>query len=386
LNSFDGYERPDGTAGARNHVAIIPSIACANGVVDLIARRVPAGVCFQHCHGCGRAGPDLELHIRTLVNLGKNPNIGAVVVIGLGCEVIRGDALASAIAESGKPVEFLQIQDEGGSVATAEKGAAIAARMVEEAARVERTAVGLDRLVVGLECGGSDAFSGVTANPAVGLVSDRLVAAGATVILTENTEMIGTEHILARRACCPEVADEVRNAVERAEARTREILGPFASMVIAPGNMDGGMSSIREKALGCITKGGGTDIRQVVAYGEVPSESGLVIMDAPGYDVESMAGLAAAGTQAMFFTTGRGNPVGFPGVPVIKVASTSRLYEAMKSDMDVNAGAVLEGRSLQDVADETFDLLLKVLGGRRPAAEANGQNGVLCLYTSHPSF
>ncbi len=240
--------------------------------------------------------------------------------------------------------------------------------------------------MLGLECGGSDAFSGVSANPSVGLVADWRVQAGGTVILTENTEMIGTSHILQVRACCPEVAARIEDMISAAEQRTRDILGPAAGMVIAPGNMDGGMSSIREKSLGCITKAGSTAIQQVVDYAEVPSANGLILMDAPGYDTESMAGLAAAGTQVILFTTGRGNPVGFPLVPVIKIATTSRLYESMRDDMDVNAGKVLEGESLGRVAEDIKDSLRRVLGGELCKAERNGQSGMLCLYTSTPAF
>jgi altronate dehydratase large subunit len=173
--------------------------------------------------------------------------------------------------------------------------------------------------------------------------------------------------------------------IAAAEKRTQEILGPSASMVIAPGNMDGGISSIQEKSLGCIAKAGASDIEQVVDYAEPPSSKGLVLMDAPGYDVESMTGVAAAGSQVILFTTGRGNPIGFPIVPVIKVASTARLFESMNDDMDVNAGAVLE-KGINAVGEETLGLLKEVLNGKPTKAEVNGQDGILCLYTTGPSF
>ena len=211
------------------------------------------------------------------------------------------------------------------------------------------------------------------------------VAAGGTVILTENTEMIGTSHILERRSATPEVATRVHEMIAAAEKRTHDILGPLASMVIAPGNMDGGMSSIQEKSLGCITKGGTTSITQFVDYAEPPTEKGLVLMDAPGYDVESMAGVAAAGAQVIIFTTGRGNPIGFPVVPVLKVASTGRLFKAMEDDMDVDAGEVLE-QGLDAVGKEVRRLLQRVLDGEPTKAELNRQDGMLCLYTTGPSF
>jgi altronate dehydratase large subunit len=380
-----GYERADGTAGARNHVAVIPSVACANGVVNAIVREVPEAVPLYHGHGCARAGRDLELHLRALTNLGRHPNVAAALIVGLGCEVIKAELLAGGISGEGRRVEHIDIQQEGGSRKATAKGAAVARELVAEAAGLERTEVSYDRLVLGLECGGSDAFSGITANPAVGLVSDWVVSRGGTVILTENTEMIGTSHILERRSAAPEVSEGVRDMIATAERRTHEILGPFASMVIAPGNMDGGMSSIQEKSMGCIAKAGTSDIMQVVDYAEPPSSKGLVLMDAPGYDTESMTGVAAAGAQVILFTTGRGNPIGFPVVPVVKIASTARLFESMEDDMDVNAGAVLE-KGLDVVGEEIIGLLEKVLNGKRTKAEINRQDGILCLYTTGPSF
>jgi len=386
VSTFRGYERPDGSVGIRNHVAVLPSVACANGVVGMIASKVRGTVPLYHGHGCARAGRDLELHFRTLSNLGKHPNVGATLVVGLGCEVIRAEHLASSIASSGKPVEYLDIQSEGGSRITAEKGVARAIDLVESVSRQKRKVSGIENLTVGLECGGSDAFSGITANPSVGIAADWLVSEGGTVILTENTEMIGTSHILERRACNPEVAGQVSSMISAAEERARDILGPLASMVIAPGNMDGGMSSIQEKSLGCIAKGGTSIIQQVVDYAERPASSGLVLMDAPGYDTESMAGVAAAGAQVILFTTGRGNPIGFPVVPVIKIASTTRLYRAMQDDMDINAGAVLEGKSLTEISEEILSVLAGVIDGEPARAELNQQNGIVCLYVTNPSF
>jgi altronate dehydratase large subunit len=385
MNTFMGFERPNGSVGIRNHVVIIPSVACANGVVAHIVREVPEAVPLFHGHGCGRVG-EMELHTRTLRNIGKNPNVAAVLVIGLGCEVIKGDWLGLAIAETKKPVEMLSIQAEGGSQKTAAKGISIVRKFLNETKKMKRVPCSFDSLIMGLECGGSDAFSGVTANPSVGLASDWLIEKGGTAILTENTEMIGTSHILERRAVSQEVGQRIKKMIDDAEKRTHDIMGPLASLVIAPGNMDGGMSSIQEKSLGCIVKGGISPITQVIDYGEIPSQKGLVLMDGPGYDNESMAGVAASGAQLMVFTTGRGNPIGFPIVPVIKVASTSKLYHSMKDDMDINAGAILEGKGLTEVGDELIALIEKVVEGEQPKAEKNRQDGILCLYTVNPAF
>jgi altronate dehydratase large subunit len=384
-DTIQGYKRPDGSVGIRNHVAIIPTVACANGVVDMICREVKGTVPLMHGHGCGRA-LEIGMHGSALAGLGKNPNVSGAIVIGLGCETINAEAVAAEIAKTGKSVEFLVIQNEGGSRRTAQKGIKYATKMAEYAAALKRITCPLDSITIGLECGGSDAFSGVTANPAVGLVSDWMVDAGGTVIFTENTEMIGTSHILSRRALNPEVGRKIVQIVDQAEKRTKDILGPLASYVIAPGNMDGGMSSIQEKSLGCICKAGSRTINEVIEYGKAPGEKGLVILDGPGYDMESMTGLGAAGCQLILFTTGRGTPAGFPLVPVIKISSTSKLYLAMEDDIDVNAGAVLDGMSLERVADEIMDLAIDVMNGRKPKAELNRQGGIICLYATSPAF
>ena len=384
-DTFNGFKRPDDSVGIRNYVAVIPTVACANGTADMIGREVKGTVPLLHGHGCGRA-LEIGMHSNALAGLGKNPNVSGAIVIGLGCETISAEAVASEIAKTGKPVEFFVIQDEGGSRKTAAKGIRSAKKMADDAAAMKRTEMPLDRITIGLECGGSDAFSGVTANPAVGLVSDWLIDAGGTVILTENTEMIGTAHILSRRAASPEVGHRIVQIIEAAERRTKDILGPLASYVIAPGNMDGGMSSIQEKSLGCICKAGSRAITEVDDYGQAPKGKGLVIMDGPGYDMESMAGLGAAGCQLIIFTTGRGTPAGFPVVPVIKVSSTSRLYLAMEDDMDINAGTVLEGQRLERVAEEIINLAVDVMNGRKSKAELNRQGGILCLYAMSPAF
>jgi altronate dehydratase large subunit len=385
MDTFAGFVRPDGSAGIRNHVAVIPTVSCANGVAANIARAVPGAVALLHAHGCGRA-MEIGMHARTLAGLGANPNVASALVVGLGCETVQAAAVAAEIAKTGKPCAHLVIQEQGGSRRTTEEGVRIVKGFMDEASAMERRECPLSLIIIGLECGGSDAFSGVTANPAVGLVSDWLVSKGGSVILTESTEMIGTAHILSRRARNAEVAAQVEGVVSRAYARTKDILGELATYVIAPGNMDGGLSSIREKSLGCIEKGGRSMVTEVVDYGQAPKEKGLIVMDAPGYDTESMASLAAAGCQLIVFTTGRGTPVGFPILPVIKVASTSRLYALMEDDMDVNAGVVLEGGSLEGVAGTLQALAVEVMNGARTRAEENGQDGIVCLAAMTPAF
>jgi altronate dehydratase large subunit len=386
MMDLTGSERKNGKFGIRNHVLVLPTVSCVNGVVNRIAREVPEAVCATHSHGCGRGGQrDMEILFRILTGLIHHPNVGGVVLIGLGCEVSNTKRLLPLIEKAGKPIEIFDVQEDGGSLATAEKGAAAARRILAEISGQPRVSFPWDQLMVAMECGGSDAMSGVTANVAMGAVSDRLVEKGATVIFGENTEMIGTTQVLARRARDEKVAKQIEEMIDRAEKITQEVMGELASLVISPGNMDGGMSTIAEKSMGCIFKGGTTTINQVVDYGEIPSEHGLILQDGPGYDGDSMAGLAASGCQIMFFSTGRGTPVGFPALPVIKVASNTRIYQAMKDDMDVNAGTLVEGRPLNQLQDEMMALMARVINGEKTKAEKNGME-VLTFMTVHPPF
>jgi len=386
MSEITGYERKNGSLGIRNHVLVLPTVSCVNGVINRISREVPEAVCITHAHGCGRGGPrDLQILFRVLSGLVHHPNVGGVVLIGLGCEVSNTKNLFPAIKEAGKPIEIFNIQEDGGSLQTARKGAAAARRILAEISSQSRVSFPWNKLLVSMECGGSDAMSGVTANVAMGAVSDWLVEKGATVIFGENTEMIGTAHVLNRRAKNEQVARQIDQMIDRAERLTKDIMGDLASLVISPGNMDGGMSTIAEKSMGCIFKGGTTTINQVIDYGEAPTEGGLVLQDGPGYDGDSMAGLAASGSQLMFFSTGRGTPAGFPVLPVIKVASNSRIFEAMKDDMDVNAGRLVEGQPLDTLHAEMTDLMIRVINGEKAKAEANGMD-VFTFMTVHPPF
>ena len=386
MNEITGYERKDGRFGIRNHVLVLPTVSCVNGVINRISREVPEAVCVTHAHGCGRGGPrDRQILFGILSGLVHNPNVGGVVLIGLGCEVSNTKNLLPLLKDARKPVKVFNVQEDGGSLKTAEKGAAAAHRMLAEIRKQKRVPVPWEKLLVSMECGGSDAMSGVTANVAMGSVSDWLVEKGATVIFGENTEMIGTAHVLARRAKNEQVAGEINRMINQAEKLTRDTMGNLASLVISPGNMDGGMSTIAEKSMGCIFKGGTTTINQVVGYGETPTEKGLVLQDGPGYDGDSMAGLAASGSQLMFFSTGRGTPAGFPALPVIKVASNSKIFEAMKDDMDVNAGSLVEGKPLYGLRSEMIDLMIRVINGEETRAEVNGMD-VFTFMTVNPPF
>jgi altronate dehydratase large subunit len=382
---FQGWRRADGRMGIRNHCLVLATVACAAGVVRQVGQRLPAVVAVEHAHGCGRGGPDLGLQIKTLAGLVQNPNVGAAVLVGLGCEVVSAGLLKGSLARSGKPVETVVIQEAGGSSRAADQAEALARRLLGELEKLPRQRGTAADLMVGLECGGSDTFSGLTANPAVGEAADRLVELGGTVILAETTEMIGALGPLLKLAESEEVTAKLKAKVERQEARAREMLGPLADAVLAPGNVESGLTTIAEKSLGCITKGGSSPIREVVDYGDRPNRKGLVVMDTPGYDIESMAGMAAAGAQAILFTTGRGTPVGFPAVPVIKISSNSELFAAMPDDIDLDAGTILAGKTARQVGEQILGLLLRIARGEKTKAEINGQ-AVFAIAQEGPAF
>ena len=382
---FLGYRRPDGKVGVRNYVAVISTVVCANSVVNAISRQAPDVKPIMHTEGCGRGPADVQMTTRTLVGLGSNPNVAAVLLVSLGCEVIKPDFLVPGLSSSGKPLEVLSIQQEGGSVKAAAKGVEICKRLLAEAAKQERIEADWSELILGLECGGSDAMSGVTANPTVGRAVDWLVERGGSAILSETTEMIGTEEVLARRAVDPVVAERLKKLIKGKWQEAQDVLGPMAHLVISPGNMDGGLSTIQEKSLGCVIKGGTSTIQEVLDYSEAPTRKGLSLMDTPGSDIFSLTGMAAGGAQVIVFTTGRGTPAGFPLAPVIKVASNNETFENMRDDMDLNAGEIIEGASIEAVDGKLIETIQRVCNGEPSKAEANG-NDLLAIHTLGPSF
>jgi altronate dehydratase large subunit len=366
---FRGYKRQNDEFGVRNHILITSSISCANGVVAALGRQFPDVIAVQNAYGCGTGLDDASTGWLVIAGLMNNPNVGAALIIGLGCEIIQAQLFADAVKS--KPVEVLKIQG-AGSEATTRRGAEIIKKFQKQLRAQKRVTAPISELLIGLKCGGSDALSGVTANPAVGAAADLFVAEGAGAMITEVTEMIGTAHILKRRCVTPELGEKVEKLIFDHEKKVRELLGPLAGMVISPGNMDGGLSSIAEKSLGCITKAGSTPIVDCVGYGRKAAKKGMMIMEGPGYDIEAMVGLAASGAQIIIFTTGRGTPAGTPAVPVIKVSTNTRTFLEMKGDIDINAGTVIdEGRSVGDVGKEIFDFTLAVANGKLTCGEIN---------------
>ncbi len=371
--SFWGYPRADGSVGTRNHVAVIPTVVCATATARQVSENVKGSVPFLHHQGCALTPDDLAMANRTLPNLGLNPNIAAVVLISLGCDPMDIDGIAEGIARSGKPVEKLVIQEVGGTLATVEKGSRIARQMVSDATRVTREQFDDAKLMFGAECGGSDTTSGLGGNPAIGAAFDILVRKGGSAVFSETTEFIGAEHLLARRAVTPEVGDQITAMVRRYEERFLERGVDMRGTNPTKGNIQGGLTTIEEKSLGAISKGGSEIIQEIYEYGERPRKGGLSIVDGPGFDAPSLTAMAAAGATVMFFSTGRGTPLGSPFVPVIKVTANGATYQKMKDNIDFYVDLAKKDHS-GEIGAELYAEALEVASGRQTKAEILGQD------------
>jgi len=366
-----GYRRKDGKVGIRNHVLVMATVACAAEVARKIADGLEGTVSFVNQNGCADSKKDLDRTINVLVGLCANPNIYGVVAVGLGCENNTMDTFIEKVKmRCDKPVEGLVIQKEGGTVNTIAKGTRIAQKMVIEASKCRREPFDISEFMLGIKCGGSDATSGLVSNPVMGLVSDRLEAEHSTAMFTETLEMVGAEHLLARRAATPEVADRILKFIYGREEEQKKAGTDFRTGQPSEGNKVGGITTIEEKSLGCIHKGGHTPIMEMTDYAVPPVKKGLVLMDSPCYDMLSVTAMIAAGCQAIVFTTGRGNAIGNPVAPVIKVTANRQTYQAMEENNDIDMSGVLEdGISLQEMADQTYDTIMDVLNGQLTKAE-----------------
>jgi altronate dehydratase large subunit len=315
----------------------------------------------------------------------SNPNVAGVLLVGLGCELLTPELIAGEVKKTGQRMEVISIQALGSTVDAVAKGKDIAAKLLKEASRAKRESVDISELIVGTHCGGSDTMSGLTANPALGVACDLLVAEGGTAIISETPEMLGAEHLLARRAANDEMRKQIWDITMALEARIKAVGVDIRGVEPAPGNIEGGISTIEEKSLGSIRKGGTSTIRQVVRYAEKPSQKGLVIMDGPAHDVISDTGMIAAGAQMIVFTTGRGSPLGAPIAPVIKVSSNSTIYNRMRDNIDINAGVILDaGESIKDVGKLIFREILEVASGKLTKSEIHG-HAEFAIHTIGPA-
>lgn len=372
-DEFWGYLRPDGRVGVRNLVAIIPSCGCALHVATQIATRLEGTALLAYNGGCGQTEADIALAIQLLAQYGQHPNVIGSLVVSLGCETLDAMELAQRIASGPAPVELLVIQKLGGTRRTVERGIELARQMAAQAKTLQRRPCPVSSLTIGLECGGSDATSGMAANPAMGFFSDLMVAQGARVLLAETSELVGAEHILIERAATTEVAERLARAIKECEARLKATGEDFMGKQPSPGNVKGGITTVEEKALGDVLKGGSTPVVDVLAYGQPPTKPGLSFMDTPGNDPVSVTGLVAAGSQIVVFTTGRGNPMGNPIAPVIKVTANAQTFAHMGEDMDINASTIITGEeTIAQVGQHIYEFCLRVASGETTAAERLG--------------
>ena len=368
--SFWGYLRQNGSVGTRNYVGIISTVTCANDVTWWISQQVKGCAPFLHDQGCGQTQPDLKQVTRTLISLGWNPNLAGVLVVSLGCESVLVNEIADGIAESGKPVERIVIQKVGGATAAVEKGSRLAQAMLTDASKIKREEFPDSKLVLGVKCGASDTTSGLTSNPATGAACDLLIDNGGTCIFGETTEFMGAEHILTRRAATPQVGNKIIDIVTRMEKRAIAMGFDMRGGQPTTGNIAGGLTTIEEKSLGAIVKGGTKPIKDVYEYGERPQGKGLFIVDTPGREPEFLTALGAAGAQVIIFSTGLGAPQGFPFIPVIKATGNPHTYERLSEHIDVFIELADKASSGIAQAGETlYQEVLAVASGKQTKAE-----------------
>jgi altronate hydrolase len=395
--TFMGYDRGDGRFGTRNYIAIISTVNCSASTSKYIAEKfkstdlmkrfpnVDGIVPIVHKQGCAMQydGPDHKQLDRTLAGFAKHPNVAAYLLVGLGCEtgqaihLIEGERLTLSFGRDAQSSEksagprVLTIQDCGGIGKTVEAGVKAIAELLPRVNDSKRTKLSADKIILGTNCGGSDGNSGVTANPALGVASDLLIAQGGTSIIGETPEIYGAEHLLTRRAINRAVGEKLVERIKWWEWYTG-IFGAEINNNPSPGNKDGGLTTIYEKSLGAIAKGGSTALVDVVGYAEPVKANGFVVMDTPGYDPVSMTGIVAGGANVLVFTTGRGSVFGCKPAPSIKVATNSPMYNHMVDDMDINAGVILDGTPVEQVGRLIFEEILAVASGKKTKSEING--------------
>jgi altronate hydrolase len=374
IPTFLGYPRADGRAGTRNYIAVAAASNCAAHTVELIAEHFPASelpegidgvVAFPHGEGCGHTiGPDTRQLQRVIAGVLDHPNVAGGILLGLGCEVNQIGNYERVVG--------LTLQSSGGTRAAVEAGIREVKLLIDRIGSTPRVPVPASKIVLGLNCGGSDSFSGISANPALGFCSDLLAGIGATAVLAETTEIFGAEQLLLRRARNRDVAEKLLDYVRGYKRYLSGFGGSFDDNP-SPGNKDGGLTNIIEKSLGAVAKGGTSPLMDVVDYAERIGSPGLVFMNTPGYDPVSLTGLAAGGVNLIAFTTGRGSAIGFPTVPVLKIATNSIMFARMRDNMDLNAGRIVEGEaSVEEIGREIFAHLLEVASGRKTCSEILG--------------
>lgn len=368
--TFMGYARSDGQVGIRNYVLVISTVGCANLVAEKVASKTDTPV-ITHQQGCLQLGTDMELTTRQLVGAATNPNVAAVVLVSLGCEFMQPDLIRAHTGD--KPVTVVSIQGEGGTRAAIQRGIEAVLELKELVASAQREPFPVSRLIVGTKCGGSDGFSGLTANPATGVAADMLVDAGGAVLLSETPGLFGSEPHLAARMRDQADAKKLSAVLDRIWEESVRLGEPMTEGEMSPGNIEGGLTTLIEKSLGANTKAGTRRFEGFLDLAQRVPGPGLWIMDTPGYDILTVSVQAAGGAHMNLFTTGRGSPVGGAITPVIKICTNTRTYEHMREDMDVNAGPIVDGdATLEEVGAQIFERIIATANGEMTASEGLG--------------
>lgn len=373
--AFMGYRRPDGSVGIRNHVLVLPTSICASDTCERISCAVDGCVTFHNQNGCSQVDIDQQLTLDTLAGLASNPNIYGVLAVSLGCEGCQNDLVVDAIRQRGdKPIRTLVIQEVGGSIRAVKEGTRLARELVREASLCVREKCGIDELILGTNCGGSDTSSGLGSNPLIGEVSDWMVSQGATTVLCETPELFGGERILAEHSRTPEVGDQLLKIVRDYEKYVQMFGAEMREGNPSPGNMAGGLTTLEEKSLGCIHKAGHSTINAVYPYAaKLKPHEGLVVMDTPGNDPSSVGGIIAGGCQLVVFSTGLGTPTGNAIAPVLRLTANGHTAETMADNIDFDAQATIYGpESMEELRDRLIDQIILVCNGEPTCAEALG--------------
>lgn len=372
--NFLGYKRPDGRIGIRNHVLILPTSVCASDTTRIISQQVKGTVTFNNQNGCSQVASDQQFTMDVMAGFAANPNIYGIVVVSLGCENCQMDLVVEAIKQrTNKPLQTVIIQKAGGTLKAIDLAARYAKEMVLQAGKILREECDISNLIVGTECGGSDPTSGLAANPVVGKLSDILVDLGGTSILSETTEFIGAEHLLAKRGKNETVKKRILEIVHRYEKALQLVGEEVREGNPSPGNKAGGITTLEEKSLGCIHKGGHRTISAVYDYAKQIEERGLVIMDTPGNDPSSVAAMVAGGAQIIVFTTGQGTPSGNPIAPVIKLTGNKETYANMIDNIDFDASPLIYGnKTLDQLSHELLEITVDTANGKMTKAESLG--------------
>lgn len=380
--SFYGFKRPDNSIGVRNYVGIISCSVCANELAVRIANSLNGAVAFTHNQGCCQLNDDLKIVSRTLVSLAYNPNLAGVIYVSLGCENIDVKDIVYHAKQSGKPVGLISIWAEGGLTLSTSQGVFLGQKMIRDVSRIRRVEANISELMIGLKCGSSDSTSGLITNPSIGMVSNRVIEQGGTTVFGEISELIYADNLISKRGVTDDICEKVRKLVEQTKERINNSNSNYKNEQKALLDYESGLTTIEERALGSISKCGNQKIKNVWRYGERVIEKGLNLVDFPGREPEALTALAAAGCQVILLTTGKGDPHGFPFVPVIKITSNEETAHRLEDCIDLNISYVINGLyDLTQSSNMIFEEMINILNGKKTKSEINRYHSFMGIST-----